>query len=237
MQRIPFVASESVGAMKQAAILVGLILFAATPRACGESANPIQKVIEMLSGLEAKIIGEGEESQKLYDEFSEWCEDTARQLGFEIKTGKAQVADLKATIEEETATISGCASKADDLVASIAADEADLKSATEIRAKEAAAFAAEEKELLEIIDMLQRAISILEKEMSKGASMLQLQRAGSVVEALKAMVQASAFSSADASRLTEFLQSSQQDSDSDLDGGLNAPDVAAYEGHSGGIIA
>merc|ERR1719428_495109 len=138
-------------------------------------------------------------------------------------------------IEEETATISGCASKADDLVASIAADEADLKNATEIRAKEAAAFAAEEKELLEIIDMLQRAISILEKEMSKGASMLQLRHAGTVAQALSIMVQASAFSSADASRLTEFLQSSQQDSDDD--GGLNAPDVAAYEGHSGGIIA
>merc|ERR1719420_893531 len=84
--------------------------------------------------------------------------------------------------------------------------------------------------------MLQRAISILEKEMSKGASMLQLQRAGSVVEALKAMVQASAFSAADASRLTALLQSSQPDSDADTDGAVNAPDAAVYEGHSGGII-
>merc|ERR1719311_1540197 len=66
--------------------------------------------------------------------------------------------------------------------------------------------------------------------------MLQLQRAGSVVEASKAMVQASAFSSADASRLTALLQSSQPDSDADTDGALNAPDAAVYEGHSGGII-
>merc|ERR1719335_559765 len=66
--------------------------------------------------------------------------------------------------------------------------------------------------------------------------MLQLQRAGSVVEALKAMVQASAFSSADASRLTALVQTSQADSDADTDGALNAPDAAVYEGHSGGII-
>merc|ERR1719389_991338 len=66
--------------------------------------------------------------------------------------------------------------------------------------------------------------------------MLQLQRAGSVVEALKAMVQASAFSSADASRLTALVQTSQADSDADTDGALNAPDPAVYEGHSGGII-
>merc|ERR1719181_2188586 len=124
--------------MQHSMLLASLLTAAAV--VCGESANPIQKVIEMLSGLEAKIIGEGEESQKLYDEFSEWCEDTSRQLGFEIKTGKAQVADLKATIEEEAATSSGCTSKTNDVVASIAADEADLKSATEIRAKEAAAF-------------------------------------------------------------------------------------------------
>merc|ERR1719487_3013696 len=123
--------------MQQRLVFACLVLLAVAPAACGNTANPIQKVIEMLSGLEAKIIGEGEESQKLYDEFSEWCEDTSRQLGFEIKTGKAQVADLKAAIAEDAAKISGCTSKADDLVASITADEADLTSATEIRAKEA----------------------------------------------------------------------------------------------------
>merc|ERR1719213_1212822 len=64
-----------------------------------------------------------------------------------------------------------------------------------------------------------------------------LQRAGSVVEALKAMVQASAFSSADASRLTALVQSSQQDKDAGADEDVNAPAAAVYEGHSGGIIA
>merc|ERR1719355_247471 len=222
--------------MTMVAAWLCLAFYSIAPLSSGESVTPIQKVIDMLSGLEAKLIGEGEESQKLYDEFSEWCEDTSRQLGFEIKTGKAQVADLKATIAEQETSIAACTSKVDDLTASIASDEADLKKATAVRAKEAAAFAAEEKELLEIIDMLQRAISILEKEMSKGASMLQLQRAGSVVEALKAMVQASAFSAADASRLTALLQSSQPESDADTDGALNAPDAAVYEGHSDGII-
>merc|ERR1719262_1672419 len=47
------------------------------------------------------------------------------------------------------------------------------------------------------------------------------------------MVRASAFSSADATRLTALLQSSQDQSDSSAD----APAAAAYEGHSDGIIA
>jgi hypothetical protein len=213
------------------------VLLATAPVFHAETANPIQKVIEMLSGLEAKIIAEGEEAQKMYDEFSEWCEDTSRDLGFEIKTGKAQAADLQATIDQETATAGACTAKAEDLAAELARDEADLKAAAEIRASEAKAFAAEEHELTEIIDMLQRAIAILEREMSKGASMLQLQRASSVAQALSIMVQASVFSSADASRLTALVQSSQQDHDAGADDEVNAPAAAVYEGHSGGIIA
>merc|ERR1719163_1355547 len=50
------------------------------------------------------------------------------------------------------------------------------------------------------------------------------------------MVQAAVFSSADASRLTALLQSSQSDADADADDEVNAPDAAVYEGHSGGII-
>merc|ERR1719378_1317238 len=115
------------GAMQRPNILVCLALLVAAPMARGEAANPIQKVIEMLSGLEAKIIAEGEEAQKMYDEFSEWCEDTSRDLGFEIKTGKAQVADLQATIDQETATAGACSAKAEELAGELARDEADLK--------------------------------------------------------------------------------------------------------------
>ena len=31
-----------------------------------------QQVLEMIADLQAKIIGEGAESQKVYEEFSEW---------------------------------------------------------------------------------------------------------------------------------------------------------------------
>merc|ERR1719399_1228021 len=98
--------------------------------------TPVSKVLEMLSDLEAKIIGEGEEASKLYDEFSEWCEDTSKDLGFEIKTGKAEAADLQSTIDKETALSAELTAKIEDFGAGLARDEADLKAATEIRAKE-----------------------------------------------------------------------------------------------------
>merc|ERR1719482_1910126 len=85
--------------------------------------------------------------------------------------------------------------------------------------------------------MLERATSILSKEMAKsGASMLQLKSATSLTEALSVMVQASVFSSADASRLTALVQTEQGSSDGDSDSETGAPAAAVYKGQSGGII-
>merc|ERR1719390_175062 len=147
--------------------------------------NPIEKVLELLSGLEAKIIKEGEGAQKVYNEFAEFCDDRSKDLGFEIKTGKAEAASLQAAIDQDTAAIAALGAKIEELGAAIATDEADLKAATEIRAKEAADFSASEKELTEVIDTLERAIAILEREMQKGAaSMLQLRDATTLSQAL-----------------------------------------------------
>merc|ERR1719352_1377332 len=136
--------------------------------------SPISKVLEMLGDLEAKIIGKGEAAQKEYAEYAEWCEDKSKDLQYEIKTGTAQVEELKATIAKEEATISALAEEIEMLSAKIATAESDLKASTEIRDHEAAAFAAEEAELTEVLSALERAIGILTSEMAKsGASMLQ----------------------------------------------------------------
>jgi len=199
--------------------------------AAANEVNPIEKVVQMMSDLQTKIIGEGEACQKTYEEFAEWCEDRSKELGFEIKTGVAQAGDLTATIDKETANADALTTKIDELSSSIATDEADLKAATEIREKEAAAFAAEEKELTSVIDMLQRAVAVLEKELG-GASLMQVKSAGNLVDALAVMVKASSINSMDAAGITSFMQSTTDDDDSDT----GAPDAAVYESHSGGII-
>jgi len=210
-----------------------LTLAMAAPAVQANEADPIGKVIQMLSDLQAKIVAEGKAAQKVYDEFSEFCEDRSRNLGFEIKTGKQSVSEATASIEKETATAASLTAKIEEISASISVNEADLKAATEIRNKENAAFVAEEKELIDVIDTIERAIGILEKEMSKhGASMMQLQSANSVAQALSIMVEASSLNSADASQLSAFLQNSQESDEESL----GAPAAAVYKGSSGGII-
>ena len=210
-------------------LVVTLLVF---PTGANE-ASPIAKVMQMLSDLQAKILAEGAEAQKVYEEFAEFCEHRSKDLQFEIKTGKTEKAELEATIAKEIATAGSLGEKIDELAAGIAADEGDLKAATAIRTKEHADFSAEEAELVEVIDMLKRAIGILEREMAKGgAAMLQLKNARNVVQAISTLVQAASLSAQDGAKLTALIQNSQQADDDDA----GAPAAAVYEGHSSDII-
>jgi len=221
--------------MMQSLIFVSFLVFAGASSVQNE-ANPIEKVIEMLSDLQQKIIKEGEVAQEIYDEFSEWCEEESKNLQFEIKTGKATAESLTATIEKAESDIKAGEAAIEELSAKIATAEADLKAATEIRDKEHSDFVAEETDLVDTVDTLERAIGILEREMAKtgGAALVQLKNAGSIAAAFKALVQSSAISTLDAKKLTALVQTQQQNSDSDAEYG--APDPAAYKGQSGGII-
>merc|ERR1719321_1207280 len=192
--------------MMRLAVLLSILACSAPLAQAGKSlsqaqANPIEKVIEMISELEQKIIGEGEAAQKVYDEFAEWCEEESKNLQYEIKTGKAEAEELTATIDKAVSDIKALDEKIEELSASIATDEADLKAATAIRDKEHEVFTAEEAELIDTVDTLERAIGIIEREMAKhpGASFAQLHNANNLAQALKLLVDAAGISNGDAS--------------------------------------
>merc|ERR1719281_290520 len=101
------------------AALTAVALAAFMFSAQGSATDPIGKVVQMLSDLEGKIIGEGEAAQKTYSEFAEWCEDRSKNFRFEIKTAKAEVEDLKAAIEKSASDIENADTKVEDLKAAI----------------------------------------------------------------------------------------------------------------------
>jgi len=201
---------------------------------CDATGNPIAKVIGMVSDLQGKVIKEGAEAQKVYDGFAEMCEDSSRNLHNEIKTGKASINELKATIDKATADVAVSEDQISDFASAISEDDASLQKATKLRAKEHAVFAAEEKELMTTVNTISRATRIVEKEMSGGASFAQVTNMKSVTQALSAMVDAQAVSSADGANLMALVQSSsnsEEDSDE-----LGAPSAASYKSQSGGIV-
>merc|ERR1719324_2098698 len=149
------------------AFALALLLLAATPTTADATSNPLGKVMELMDSLTAKITAEGEEEAKAFKEYFAWCDDAAANLHNEIKTGTNKKEDLEATISKATADIEANTAKIEELSAAISADDKELKEATAVREKEVATFEASEKELVEAIDSLDRAVGILQKEMSK----------------------------------------------------------------------
>jgi len=201
--------------------------------------TPVSKVLQLLGQLETKIQKEGEVEEKLYKEYMEWCDDGHKDKGYEIKTAKAEIEDLTATIGKATSDIEASKTKLEELGASISTDEADLKAASEIRAKESAEFKATEEELSEAIGMLDRAINILERKMKGSASLMQAKYNSkdlkSLLSGLNAVVEAAALSLHDKQRLLALAQSqSNSDDEDDDEPGAPAPD--AYKSKSGSIV-
>eukprot|EP00928_Gymnodinium_smaydae_P013438 TRINITY_DN1489_c1_g3_i1.p1 TRINITY_DN1489_c1_g3~~TRINITY_DN1489_c1_g3_i1.p1 ORF type:complete len:688 (+),score=206.87 TRINITY_DN1489_c1_g3_i1:58-2121(+) len=220
--------------MKLVATTAALAL-ATTAPATAETAStsPVAKILEMLSGLHAKVAAEGEESKAAFAEFSDFCEGRSKELKFDLKTGKRNIEELKATISKAAADIEAANAKVDELTSTISTAENELKAAVAIRKKEADDFTDAEKELLDTIDSIKRASSILEREMAKGGSFVQLSGAKSLTQALAALVDASVVSSADAGKLTALLQQADG-SDESLDN-MGAPSSAVYESKSNSI--
>jgi len=205
-------------------------------RAASEHVNPIQKVLQLLTELEQKVIKDGEAEQKAYEEYVDWCQTGARDKKFEIKTAKADIEDLEATISKSTSLIEASTAKIAELAGSISSDEADLKAATEIRDKEHGEFVTAEAELVDALDTLDRAIGIIEKNM-KGSALVQtkvnMKDVSGVVNALKAVIDAASMNVHDKQTLLGLAQSSDADGDDDM---MGAPDPTAYKSHGSGIM-
>jgi len=207
-----------------------VVLFAAFGTAAAQ--NPLQKVTQLLSELQQKILKEGEAEQKNYEKFEEWCKDEAVAKQYEIETGTNKVAELKAVIEKEGSTILAMESEIETAAQKVSVNEADLKSATEIRDKEASDFAAADADLESTIDMLSRAIGIIDKNM-RATGFVQIGNKN-VMDALNTLVAATSIASDDKNTLTALVQQAQGQGDDFLSS--SAPDAKAYESQSGSIL-
>jgi len=196
-------------------------------------------VISLLSGLEAKIKRDGAAEDKQHAAYMDWCRDGGKEKEFEIKTAKAEIEDLEATIKKAESDTLSLNAKIDDLAQDISTNEADLKGATSIRAKENAEFKAAESELVDTISTLERAINILERKLSTSA-MLQAKVDSTDVEklvkVLSAVVDAASLSIHDKNTLLGLVQNGQKQEEDSMEVDVGAPDPEAYKEHSKGIV-
>jgi chromosome segregation ATPase len=200
--------------------------------ACSAAAsNPINKVIQLLSSLEAKVNAEGGAEQQEYEEFARWCEENAKEKQHELKNSAERKDSLEAALEKTRADIANTKAKIEEISASISQNEADLEKATAVRNAEHKDFVKSDTDSAETIDTLERALQELKKEMAKGPVEVQPEAVNLLVGSITALLDAGAVKGQSKAELQAFVQA--QESASDEFSVQQAPAAAAYEVHEG----
>jgi chromosome segregation ATPase len=210
-------------------------LFFCVVGALAVKVSPVQKVIQLLDELKGKVEADLAAEEKMMEEYTSWCDEEANEKEDAITSSKRTIGDLEATIEDAEASIQSLTASIDELTSKISSSETELAEASGIREKEHAVFVASEKELVETVDSLERAIMVLKKNLG----FMQTGRSAHVLEAmasgLKKVVEASWVNAHQKSVLQSLLQTKSEDSDEDLEFQPQGKTVA-YESSSGGIL-
>ena len=173
------------------------------------SVSPVQKVIQMLGELKVKVQNDLEAESKAMDEYTTYCDDEVTGKAHSIDIANREIEGYSAVIEESTGKITEYEAVLADSGSEIAAKESELADAQKVRDTKSADFKAAEAELVDSIDMLSRAASVLKRELSfaqgaKGRKVsAQLKNA---VGALSAIVNAAWVNPADAKKVMAFVE-------------------------------
>merc|ERR1719337_338892 len=172
------------------------------------------------------------------EEYTTFCDDELKDKGYAIETADRAIGDLTATIDSSTANIG----ELSDEITTIAAKSKELADATKVREGQAADFQAAEKELVKDIDMLGRAATVLKRELSfaqTGQNAKSQKKIGSIVSALKQIVEAEWVDVGSKRKLKSFLQAAakaKEDEDDEETASCVQMRGLPYRATAGGIV-
>jgi len=182
------------------------------------ASTPVQKVLQMMSEMVAKGQKAKADEAKIMAGYDEWVDDENTRLNQNIKFAADEIDKLTAFITKTDDDVKKLGQEIKELDDLIAQKESELAEATKIREEENAEYVTASTDLGESVDALGRAIDELKTQ------------EGSTPQAAMMLLQRMAVSTPGMPAVLAALQDGSQAS------GSGAPEVAAYESQSGGII-
>jgi hypothetical protein len=187
-------------------------------------ATPLGKVVKMLEEMAVKGQAEKNEEEVKFAAFSTWCRDNTKVKTDEIAAAEDQMGMQAATIQKAAARIRSLTDRVHELDEDISRWNTDKKSASTVRQAEKADYSATAGDYSESIDALGEAINVLKKQSGSRAQADLIQTVAKVKFLTLVPV-------ATKKALSAFLQQTQPEELS-----YEAPEAAAYESQSGGVI-
>jgi len=187
--------------------------------------TPVQKVIQLLTGMREKGKQEKHAEQVQFAAYKQFCDDTTVEKKRDIREAEETIEVLKADIAEYTATAARLTKEIAVHDADIAAWTGDQKAATKVRKIEKVDYDALHTDYSESVDALDRAIAVLKKQANdrpQAAAFTQV----SALQKLS-LIPADAKKALDA-----FLQTADEPEGL----AVSAPEAYGYEFQSHGVI-
>jgi DNA repair exonuclease SbcCD ATPase subunit len=195
--------------------------------------SPVAKVIELLDELTAKVNGDLAAEEMMMEEYSKWCDSESNEKEDAITTNKRTIGDLEAEIADASARISELSTEVEELAGKISSAETELSDATKLRKDEKATFDGSEKEMVETIDGLERAIVVLKRGQTSFLQQRDRNELKELTAVFSKMIEANWVNKKDKAVVQSLLQSTDGDEDLSLNPQAK---TSSYEGHGGGIL-
>merc|ERR1719299_71304 len=145
------------------------------------------------------------------------------------------IGDLESEIADASARISELSTEVEELAGKISSAETELSDATKVRDEEKATFEGSEKEMVDTIDGLERALVVLKRGQTSFLQQRDRNELKELTSVFSKMIEANWVNKKDKAVVQSLLQSSSTDGDEDLSLQPQAS-TSAYEGHGGGIL-
>lgn len=142
----------------------------ATVDARSSEGSPVEKIVDLLSGVLSRTQADGKAEQQIYDKFACWCETTVKRKAGAITQGQIDMRKLGQQILTLKGKIATLTTEIEELEAAIKKNIKEQEEATSLRSRENADFVAEATETKEAIAAMQQAITVL----GEGTSLMQL---------------------------------------------------------------
>lgn len=123
--------------------------------------TPIEKVTELLHGLQDKVTEEGKREAAAYDKYACFCKEQVIEKQHAVETSTKKIEKLEAQVESETAEKSGLDEEVAELDTKISAEETEIKDDAEEFQEQHAKYLANAKDLATAIDACKGAIDAL----------------------------------------------------------------------------
>jgi len=187
--------------------------------------TPVQKVIQLLSGMLEKGKLEKHNEQVQFASYKQFCDDTGVDKKRSIKQAGQQIDMLKADIAKAVADVAQLGKEIAGLDEDVSTWGGDMKAATKVRQIEKVDYDTTHKDYSESVDALQRAIAVLKKQAHDRGQKSSLAQ----VAALKDLN----LIPDKAKKIINAFLSTQEDAMENVEA---APEANAYEFQSHGVV-